>query len=208
MEVYCPWLLLFILCGLSTGTFPSSAPTNHLFKPSLSTFSSQASQLFQTRCLPVICPHTVSTCIHAKASYSVVPSAQLSPSPLQSGSQLHSQGQAPALDLLFPSSGLSLWIPSPCVVYVCMYVGCGGGGWHRRSLQSPRGSSPLCCCVGTQHFRLRLIWAEDGSQAIMLARSTISTAGRRLLVHESWEWYCFRIPQPHPLQSLWDQHSR
>lgn len=132
----------------------------------------------------------------------------LSPSPLQFGSQLHSQGQAPALDLLFPSSGLSLWIPSPCVVYVCMYVGCGGGGWHRRSLHSPRGSSPLCCCVGTQHFRRRLIWAEDGSQAIMLARSTISTAGRRLLVHESWEWYCFRIPQSHPLQSLWDRHSR
>lgn len=146
MEIYCPWLLLFILCGLSTGTFPSSAPTNHLFKPSLSTFSSQASQLFQTRCLPVVCPHTVSTCIHAKASYSVVPSAQLSPSPLQSGSQLHSQGQAPALDLLFPSSGLSLWIPSPCVVYVCMYVGCGGAVAQEISAQPKRQLPSVLLC--------------------------------------------------------------
>lgn len=52
LEAYCLWFLLFILCGLSTGTFPSPTPMNHLYKPSPSTFSPQASQLFQTSSLP------------------------------------------------------------------------------------------------------------------------------------------------------------
>lgn len=72
----------------------------------------------------------------------------LSPSPLQSGSQLHSQGQAPALDLLFPSSGLSLWIPSPCVVYVCMYVGCVGGRVAQEISAQPKRQLPSVLLCG------------------------------------------------------------
>lgn len=147
MEVYCPWLLLFILCGLSTGTFPSSAPTNHLFKPSLSTFSSQASQLFQTRCLPVVCPHTVSTCIHAKASYSVVPSAHCLQVSYSSGVNFTPK---PGSSL---GSALSLFwselVDTQSVCGVCMYV-CGvwGGRVAQEISAQPKRQLPSVLLCG------------------------------------------------------------
>lgn len=143
--------------------------------------------VFTQACYISVPSYTVSKVPRFSPSSGVTPhSSQLSLVPISKRNR-----RAPVMGLLLPS-------PLPAT----LQLNFGRWGDPQEGSAQQRGSPALCCCEKTQRSRMAQSCKHDCKRHRFHSWLTGPP------VHESWGWHRSHSPGPHPLQSLWDEHSR